>query len=121
MPKRFQCQGMTEDEQRAAPIMDKNISKMQKFKEAIMRRLLKCFISCLINQWIDVHTFLYRYETSDGTSRKESAVVNNLGSENEELAVTGEISWVAPDGQVISFKYIADKNGFQPIGDHIPN
>lgn len=65
-------------------------------------------------------SFVCRYETSDGVSRKESAVVNNLGSENEELAVTGEISWTAPDGQVITLKYIADKNGFQPIGDHIP-
>lgn len=62
-----------------------------------------------------------RYETSDGVSRKESAVVNNLGSENEELAVTGEVTWTAPDGQVITLKYIADKNGFQPIGDHIPS
>lgn len=67
-----------------------------------------------------LHDFYCRYETSDGVSRKESAVVNNLGSDNEELAVTGEITWTAPDGQVITLKYIADKNGFQPIGDHIP-
>lgn len=60
------------------------------------------------------------YETSDGVSRQESAVVNNLGSENEELAVKGSISWTAPDGQVITLNYIADKNGFQPQGDHIP-
>jgi hypothetical protein len=69
---------------------------------------------------LKLSSYYSSYETSDGVSRKESAVVNNLGSENEELAVTGEITWTAPDGQVITLKYIADKNGFQPIGDHIP-
>lgn len=61
-----------------------------------------------------------RYETSDGVSRSESAVVNGLGSDTEELSVKGTITWTAPDGQVITLNYIADKNGFQPQGDHLP-
>lgn len=64
--------------------------------------------------------FFYSYETSDGIARQESAVVNNLGSDNEEIAVRGSISWTSPEGQVITLNYIADKNGFQPQGSHLP-
>ncbi|CRL02972.1 CLUMA_CG016573, isoform A [Clunio marinus] len=72
------------------------------------------------NDNIGIDGYNFAYETSDGVSRQESAVVNNLGSENEEIAVKGTITWTAPDGQVITLNYIADKNGFQPQGDHIP-
>lgn len=84
----------------------------------------KCLAHILLNksmQWRFCFFFLRSYETSDGVSRSESAVVNNLGSENEELSVKGTITWTAPDGQVITLNYIADKNGFQPQGDHIPS
>lgn len=56
------------------------------------------------------------FETSDGTSRQESAVVNNLGSDAEEIAVKGSITWTSPEGEVFTLNYIADKNGYQPQG-----
>lgn len=63
----------------------------------------------------------FSYEQSDGQTREESAVVNNLGSENEELAVKGSFSFVGDDGQTYTVNYIADKNGFQPSAPHIPS
>lgn len=61
-----------------------------------------------------------RYETSDGISRSEEAEIRNAGTENETLVIKGTISWVAPDGQTYTINFIADENGFQPQGDHIP-
>ena len=62
----------------------------------------------------------FRYELSDGVSRKEQAELKNAGTENESISVRGSISWVAPDGQTYTLNYIADENGFQPEGDHVP-
>lgn len=60
------------------------------------------------------------FEQSDGQSRQEEAVVNNLGTENESLSVRGSFSFVAPDGQTYTVTYIADENGFQPSAPHLP-
>ncbi|CAG9800233.1 unnamed protein product [Chironomus riparius] len=62
----------------------------------------------------------FAYETSDGTSRQETAELKNVGTENEALVVRGTIRWVAPDGQEFVLNYIADENGFQPEGNHLP-
>jgi hypothetical protein len=43
------------------------------------------------NDNIGLDSYNFAYETSDGVSRQESAVVNNFGSDNEELAVKGSI------------------------------
>ena len=60
------------------------------------------------------------YETSDGVSRQEQAVLKNVGTDNEALSVRGTITWVAADGQQYTLNYIADENGFQPEGAHLP-
>lgn len=53
-------------------------------------------------------------------SRQEQAELKNVGTENEAIAVRGSISWIAPDGQTYTLNYIADENGFQPEGEHLP-
>lgn len=63
---------------------------------------------------------MLRYETSDGISRQEEAEIKNAGTENEALSVKGSISWVAPDGVTYTINFVADENGYQPQGDHIP-
>lgn len=62
----------------------------------------------------------YRYETSDGVSRSEEAQLKNVGTENEALVVRGTVTWVAADGQTYTLNYVADENGFQPEGAHLP-
>lgn len=38
----------------------------------------------------------------------------------EALNVEGSFSYTSPEGETISLTYIADENGFQPQGDHLP-
>jgi hypothetical protein len=60
------------------------------------------------------------FETSDGHSRQEQAELKNIGTENEALVVRGSYSFTAADGVVYTVNYIADENGFQPEGAHLP-
>lgn len=62
----------------------------------------------------------YSYETSGGIKHEESAVVNNVGAENEAISVRGSYSYIADDGVTYTVNYVADENGFQPEGAHIP-
>lgn len=54
----------------------------------------------------------YGYSTSDGTSKTETR--------DYDGTVRGEYKYYAPEGDKVELKYIADKKGFQPEGDHLP-
>ncbi|XP_017862964.1 PREDICTED: endocuticle structural protein SgAbd-6-like [Drosophila arizonae] len=69
---------------------------------------------------IGIGGYKFSYKLSDGTTRTEEAVINNAGTENESLSVRGSVSWVAPDGQTYTINFVADENGFQPEGAHLP-
>ncbi|XP_017010507.1 larval cuticle protein 65Ag1-like [Drosophila takahashii] len=62
----------------------------------------------------------FALKTSDGTQKEESGHLINAGAENEAIAVKGSFSFVADDGQTYTVNYIADENGFQPQGAHLP-
>ncbi|XP_034658678.1 endocuticle structural protein SgAbd-6 [Drosophila subobscura] len=73
------------------------------------------------NENIGTDGYNFGYETSDGVTRQEQAELKNAGTDHEALSVRGSVSWVAPDGQTYTLHYIADENGFQPQGDHLPH
>lgn len=60
------------------------------------------------------------YETSNGIAAAESGQLQNAGSENEAIAASGQYSYVGPDGVRYLVEYVADENGFQPRGAHLP-
>ncbi|XP_055846575.1 flexible cuticle protein 12-like [Episyrphus balteatus] len=72
------------------------------------------------NDNIGVDGYNYAVETSDGKSVSEQGVVKNVGTEQEAISVQGQYSYVGPDGVTYTVTYIADENGFQPQGAHIP-
>lgn len=69
---------------------------------------------------IGVDGYRYAYETSGGIKAEEAGTLNNAGAENEAISVRGSYSYTGDDGQVYTISYIADENGFQPTGDHLP-
>lgn len=62
----------------------------------------------------------FSFETSDGHSRQEQAEIKNAGTDDEALSVRGSFSFVGDDGQTYTVNFVADENGYQPEGAHIP-
>ena len=58
----------------------------------------------------------FRFETDTGEFRREQGRVKN-GNTNE---ISGEYSWTSPEGEEVSFTYVADENGYQAQGSHLP-
>ncbi|XP_050072504.1 endocuticle structural glycoprotein SgAbd-8-like [Anopheles maculipalpis] len=65
-------------------------------------------------------SYSWNYETGNGIVAEEQGFLKNAGTEQEAQVAQGEYSYTAPDGQLIRVQYIADENGFQPLGDHLP-
>ncbi|XP_073841255.1 pupal cuticle protein-like [Musca autumnalis] len=57
-------------------------------------------------------SYKYSYETSNGISALEKGVGGQYAS--------GGYGYYTPEGDVIQLSYIADENGFQPSGNHLP-
>lgn len=72
------------------------------------------------NANIGVDGYKFGYETSDGVRRDEEGVIKNPGTDAEALSVHGTISWIAPDGETYTITFVADENGYQPEGAHLP-
>ncbi|KFB36050.1 AGAP005451-PA-like protein [Anopheles sinensis] len=57
-------------------------------------------------------SYTYNYETSNGISASQAS--------NDGTNANGNFAYTAPDGQRIEVVYVADENGFQPQGAHLP-
>ncbi|XP_054262093.1 endocuticle structural glycoprotein SgAbd-4-like [Macrosteles quadrilineatus] len=66
-------------------------------------------------------SYRWAYETGNEIVAEEKGYVKNAGNPEQETQVAeGSYSYTAPDGTRISVTYVADENGFVPVGDHLP-
>jgi len=65
-------------------------------------------------------SYNYNYETGNGIQAQEEGHLNNVGTDNEVVVVRGSFSYTDSEGQVYKISYVADENGFQPEGTHLP-
>ncbi|KAM8708873.1 hypothetical protein ACLKA7_015786 [Drosophila subpalustris] len=56
--------------------------------------------------------YQYSYETSNGISAQESGHAGH--------SAQGKFSYYSPEGELIQTLYVADENGYQPQGAHLP-
>ncbi|TDG53414.1 hypothetical protein AWZ03_000229 [Drosophila navojoa] len=70
---------------------------------------------------VQPESFQNSLKLTDGTAIEAQGHLENIGTEQESLVVKGSYTFVADDGVTYSVSYIADENGFQPQGAHLPN
>ena len=78
-----------------------------------------------LNEYLTWFSFLflnYSFETENGIKVEEFGVQKQIGLTPEESGsiAKGSYSYTAPDGTLIKVDWVADENGFQPNGAHIP-
>ncbi|KAF7994440.1 hypothetical protein HCN44_003912 [Aphidius gifuensis] len=64
--------------------------------------------------------YSYNYEAENGISVNEQGRLGPAGEEGQAVVVQGSYQYVGPDGVTYEVKYVADENGFQPQGAHLP-
>lgn len=67
----------------------------------------------------DGNAYKFGFEQSDGQKRDETGEIKIIDKE-PGIVMRGSFSFVADDGQTYSVTYVADENGFQPSGAHLP-
>ncbi|XP_054000900.1 larval cuticle protein LCP-17-like [Hylaeus anthracinus] len=65
-------------------------------------------------------SYLFSYEAANGIKAEEHGQLKQLNETNSVIAVQGSYSYTFDDGTPVSLSYVADENGFQPKGDHLP-
>lgn len=65
-------------------------------------------------------SYSWAYETGNGIKADEKGALKDIGAEEPALQVEGQFSYPSEDGGNIQLTYIANENGFQPQGAHIP-
>lgn len=65
-------------------------------------------------------SYKWSYETGNGIKAEEEGHLEEAGTDDEAMKAEGGYSYTGDDGQAISLTYVADKNGFQPVGAHLP-
>ncbi|XP_046666631.1 endocuticle structural glycoprotein SgAbd-4-like [Homalodisca vitripennis] len=64
-------------------------------------------------------SYKWSFESGNGIAAQEEGF-QKAAPDGPGTAAQGSFRYTAPDGQDISFTYVADENGFQPVGNAIP-
>ncbi|XP_022816447.1 larval cuticle protein 16/17-like [Spodoptera litura] len=69
-------------------------------------------------------SYVFKYETDDGTKREETGVVRETLDEDNKLqrvvVVSGSYTFVNNEGELDTIKYFADESGYHADGKSIP-
>uniref|UniRef100_A0A1B6FRF9 Uncharacterized protein n=1 Tax=Cuerna arida TaxID=1464854 RepID=A0A1B6FRF9_9HEMI len=68
-----------------------------------------------VNENTGIDGYNFEYETSDGVIRQEKGVLQNAGTDNEIMVVTGSVTWTDNEGTKHTINFTADQDGFKPV------
>lgn len=68
----------------------------------------------------DDGSYYYKVVNENNIEVSESGRVDNVGTDDEVMRVKGYYEYIGDDGVLYRVDYIADENGFQPTGAHLP-
>merc|ERR1712071_549152 len=73
------------------------------------------------NQNTEKQVYSFSYETENGISVSESGVQKQIGANADEAGTVSQGQYSYPEDSVTyTVKWVADVNGFQATGDHLP-
>jgi len=64
--------------------------------------------------------YRYSYNTDTGIQAQEEGYLNYINAEQEALEVRGTYSYTDAVGNTFQVSYVANEDGFQPEGAHLP-
>lgn len=76
----------------------------------------------ILRQENEIHpdgSYQYAFETGNGIIAEEKGSLKNIGAEEPALEVQGKFQYPSEDGN-IQLTYVANENGYQPQGAHLP-
>lgn len=65
-------------------------------------------------------SFHWSYESGDGTKQVQDGQLKVVDKDTSVGTMQGSFEYKGDDGQVYSITYVADENGYQPQGNHLP-
>ncbi|XP_072750467.1 cuticle protein CP14.6-like [Anoplolepis gracilipes] len=65
-------------------------------------------------------SYSYSYETGNSIQAQEDGHLNHVGTDQEALEARGSYSYTDNEGNTFQVSYVANENGFQPEGAHLP-
>lgn len=65
-------------------------------------------------------SYYYRVLNENNIEISETGRVDNAGTDDEVMRVKGYYEYIGDDGVLYRVDYVADENGFQPSGTHLP-
>ncbi|XP_017785786.1 PREDICTED: endocuticle structural glycoprotein ABD-5-like [Nicrophorus vespilloides] len=64
-------------------------------------------------------SYKYNFESEDGTKVSQSGSLKTVNDKEVQVA-EGSFTYQGDDGKEVKVQYVADENGYRPIGDNIP-
>ena len=76
----------------------------------------------MLHSLTHLYVAIISFESEDGTKVEESGSQKQVGPKPEDIGTVsrGSYSYLSPEGVTLTVNWVADENGFQATGDHLP-